>query len=482
MTQRNEPTDLSATEGLASLLSAASYLLPETFTPQPTRIDDERPLFDDINIDNIPIFGLSEEQTVSETVPGSPTRHRSAHQDHALNTAGPAKRKRGRPRKSDGGPSSQSPEERRREQIRRAQKAFRSRQEANLANSEARVRELEAAIGDMSSMVVSFAQDLAQSGLLRQNSSLKSRLCNVLERSQNIAERSASTINEDRLGISADQTSAPLRPIRQGVRRHSREISPYYSDPAHMARFPTTPPLRINFDLSGFLMPLSSGSPLLFDSPHISAIEIPLFTRQLGRACAYHAYFSLRNPSLQVNDLRGKFRFLLSMLSRERLTSYFEAAVQAEVHPSLMDEWNGVPFLSVGGAGTHYLLRSSSSSSSNTTPSTARTSTTTTNHTQVQSPDGEHPVFAAPYQSQGRTNSRWFDIRDLEGFLQEKHVYLTNSDPKVQRRPSRRNAINASKLIRTLVGTCICLGRSPGWRPVDVEQALHTAAWGTGET
>ncbi|KAH7129448.1 hypothetical protein B0J13DRAFT_138259 [Dactylonectria estremocensis] len=484
MAQRNESADFSATEGLASLLSAESYLLPDAFTQQLTYTGDERSLSDDV-YENTPVFGFSEEQTVSATAPDSPTVHRLAHQDQqAPDTAGPAKRKRGRPRKSDGGPSSQRPEDRRREQIRRAQKAFRSRQEANLANNEARIRELEAAIGDMSSLVTSFGQDLAQSGLLMQHSSLESRLCNVLEISQNIAEKSVPAINEDRPATATDQAPAPLLPTGQAIRRHSREIAPYSLNPAHTARFPTTPPLRINFDLSGFLMPLSFGSPLLFDTPEISAVEIPFFIRQLSRACTYHAYFSLRNPSLQVNDLRGKFRFLLSMLSRESLVSYFGTAVQVDVHPNQMEEWNGVPFLSVGGAGTHYLEQSSSSSSSssNTTPGTARTSTSTTNQTQVRSPGGEHPVFEVPFQTQGGTSLRWFDIRDLEAFLQEKQVHLlTTSDAGAQHRPSGRTAINASKLIRSLVVTCICLGRSPGWRPVDVEQALRNAAWENGE-
>lgn len=109
----------------------------------------------------------------------------------------------------------------------------------------------------------------------------------------------------------------------------------------------------------------------------------------------------------------GNFRFLLSGLSREDPTSYFKTAVQARIHPERMVGWQEIPFFGVGGAGTHYPRGSSSIPIQNQVP--------------VQ----EDPLSLLSSEAQLGMDGSWFDIRDLEGFLQEsrfgRHVYLSRS-------------------------------------------------------
>ncbi|KAH6704638.1 hypothetical protein EV126DRAFT_414666 [Verticillium dahliae] len=466
------PVDCSAADGLTSLLAATSYLDPQTFTQQSAQTGYEQPLPHDVWGENtlesattevnplLPLLRNLEHAATSIGSLDSPTGPRSAQQgSHASDLANPAKRKRGRPRKTDCS-TGQYPVDRRREQVRRAQEAFRSRQAANLANNEARIRQLETAIWEMNSIVTSLGEDLVQSRLLLSSPSLETRLCSTLEKSQKIYERNIPATNEDRPGTSTTRVSATSLRVRQTMQgKRGETCSSSSSAPLYAAQPPTSPHYHTNIDFSGLPMPLSPGSPLLFDNTDMSLVEIPLFIRQLSRACAYHAYFSLRNPFVQLDDLRNKFRFLLSMLSRESLTSYYEAVVQVDVYPTRMEEWKGVPFLSIGGAGTHYPTPS---------PMLDNSLGGTTTRTQPQMP------------SQGKKKPIWFDIQDLQGFLQERNAYLlTNAHAEVQRHPSRRTAINPSRLIRTLIGTCVCLGSSPGWRQVDVEQALHAALWGT---
>lgn len=159
---------------------------------------------------------------------------------------------------------------------------------------------------------------------------------------------------------------------------------------------------------------------------------MPLFIRQLRLACCYHAYFSLRSPSVRLDDLRRKFRFLLSVLSREDLTSYFESAIQARIHPENMVEWQEIPFFSVGGAGTHYPRGSSSGLSQN------------------QVPIQEDPLSILSSEAQVGMYGSWFDIRDLEGFLQEKGArFLTGPPMEPRRGISNQAAVNVSSLIKS---------------------------------
>ncbi|XHG07945.1 hypothetical protein AWENTII_011074 [Aspergillus wentii] len=216
-------------------------------------------------------------------------------------------------------------------------------------------------------------------------------------------------------------------------------------------------------NLRGFPMPLSPGSPLLFDTAASTIVKLSQFVSQLRLACVYHAYFSLRNPSFKLDNLRRKFRFLLSMLSRERLTCYFEATLHARIQPERMTEWEDIPFFSVGGAGTHYLRPSSS----NISPLPRRDG--------VRGSVREDPLSGFPVGVQGEMSGEWFDIRDLEGFLQEKDFALLTHPPTEKQGSLRQAVISASSLIKILVSTCICLGRSPGWRRNDVENAVRIA-------
>lgn len=102
-------------------------------------------------------------------------------------------------------------------------------------------------------------------------------------------------------------------------------------------------------------MPLGSDSPLLFNPPSTCLVDLAQLIHQLRLAYTYHAYISLRSSSVRLEDLRGKCRFLLSILTRKELTSYFEASIQARIYPERMTKWQSLPFFAVGGAGTHYL-------------------------------------------------------------------------------------------------------------------------------
>lgn len=333
----------------------------------------------------------------------------------------------------------------------------------------------------MSTAVLSFSEHVAHTGAFTSNSDLQSHLRATIETC-----RSCTAVLDQ-----ADDEGTTSRNCTPSVDQSPfilTDKTPREQPPLATFQTRAPPSLSVSSDLvgslKGFPMPLSPGSPLLFDTATVRVVDLTVFTQQLRLACTYHAYYSLRDTSFKLAHLQRKFRFLLSMLTRERLTSYFETAVQAPVHPSQLTEWQDIPFFSVGGAGTHY-PRALSPNSIVGHPSPRFES---------RSPVQQEPLAAFSSEVHKQMGGVWFNIHDLQGFLQEKNVHLLTSPPSgPQQSLLQQTAIKASCLIRSkftpcaylhkthfpavLISTCICLGRSPGWRMLDVERALSMAAW-----
>ncbi|KAE8360476.1 hypothetical protein BDV27DRAFT_134502 [Aspergillus caelatus] len=457
-----------AAGNIASLLSASSYLSPDQLARNTPHSNRQSPVYGGNgrlvaeSVANVEMGDGMVVPALSKTTSQRTSQHRRRDSVTAVVLS---PRKRGRPQKTEVRPTHDDREERRRLQIRQAQRAYRSRKEEALAKYEARIAQLEGVLSKMSSAILSFSEHVAHTGALTSNPDLQSHLRATIETCRSCTAVLDQADDEGTMSPnctpSADQSPFVLREKPAG-------------EQSSLVTFQSTVPSSLSVSsnlvgrLNGFPMPLSPGSPLLFDTATVTVVDVTLFTRQLRVACAYHAYYSLRDTSFKLADLQRKFRFLLSMLNRERLTSYFEAAVQAPVHPSRLAEWQDIPFFSVGGAGTHY-PRALSPNSIVGHPSPRFES---------RSPMQQEPLAAFSPDVHKEMSGVWFNIHDLEGFLQEKEVHLLTSPPSGPRQSLlQKTAIKTSCLIRILVSTCICLGRSPGWRRLDVERALSMAAW-----
>lgn len=237
-----------------------------------------------------------------------------------------------------------------------------------------------------------------------------------------------------------------------------------------------TPPLEISPDYCEGFEPFSSGYPFVFDQTEMSPMELSIFIRRLHIACLFQAYFALRDRSITLDRLQRPFGFLLTFMSRDRITSYFEAAIHSKFNRQRLDGWN-VPFFSLGGAGTHYLQSNSANQ-----PSLSQKWVT------VQDPSAHFSNI--PPEMDGE----WFTIGDLEVFLRQKGVHLL-ANPAVETSHSSplRTGTNVARLMHgiyyllfvliflstdfslALINKCICLGRSPGFRRCDVEKALSVS-------
>lgn len=294
--------------------------------------------------------------------------------------------------------------------------------------------QLETSIKQLNSTIHSFGDNLARSGVLASHSDLHVHLLNTFTTCKSIVEDTGIRTEEQDLTPSK-QTEASISQSGQGMTFNPSLSVQFQGRQGHTPFLPS-PMSALSLQTSS--PPLGHGSPLLFDNittATTSTMDLPLFVRQLRIACAYHAFFSLRDYSVKLDDLRRKFRFLLSILTRENLISYFEAGIAAKIHPERMLEWEELPFFRVGGAGTHFL------------PSSLP-------RYESQHPIREDPLDEFPSDVQGEMDGRWYDIRDLEGLLQERGVQLVTGTPTEPGwTPSNPAAINPSNLIKSKISS-----------------------------
>lgn len=324
----------------------------------------------------------------------------------------------------------------------------------------------------MSTSVLSLSQRLVQSGALESNPELATHLHGtVLTCLRSVNEAGCERETPGAFPASEESPSTPSR---------EAEINPVQSWMVELiarSQLNTSRPFAANHVR---LQDATIGnSPCISGSTEVTDIELPVFMERLHIACVSQGYMALRDRTITMDRLQRPFRLLLTFMSRERLTSYFEAALQCRLSQQRLDEWKDVPFFSLGGAGMHALPGSSSERLS----------------LSQQWVTVQDPLAQFPPEIQEDLNGEWFTIQDLEGFLRQKGVYKFSCDP-AESRPSspRRAMVSVARLMHgkrlfpvfllfrpssdfrvALISKCICLGRSPGFRRCDVERALGAA-------
>lgn len=156
-----------------------------------------------------------------------------------------------------------------------------------------------------------------------------------------------------------------------------------------------------------------------------------VFVQYLRISCLYQGFLLLKNPSVPLNALRRPFRLLLSLVQRETITSFFYNSLYARLNNTQPEEWNEIPFFSIGGAGTHYSEAQSSA-----------------NNTEAREPRGqyvpvEHDALSAfSPGTQEELDGDWFDISDLAGYLHSEGISLSTVPPTKNTAERRVNALN----------------------------------------
>ncbi|KAK2616754.1 hypothetical protein QQS21_000366 [Conoideocrella luteorostrata] len=330
-----------------------------------------------------------------------------------------AKAKKSKKRASD----EEAPKERRKKQIREAQRAYRLRKESRISHLTNRVAQLEQVIEDMSTSVVTLSDSLLRSGVLAPHANLTQCTRETLEKCLDLAKASNNDENESTATSVLQKTS-----VSTGEVDHSVQLvrQPQFGVQHLQSLVPQT------FNLS---TDLKLGS--------TSEVQCSAFMDQLSMAIAYHGYLTLANPALPQDYVRQKFRFLLPLMGRGQITTYFAAILHARLSENeLSSQWSGVPFLQLGGAGTHYAWPPELG------PYTRRS------RKWVSVPV---PVSDFSKDIQQDITGDVFDMQDLECFLMEKQVKLVLDPPvssekeeeeeEAQAAQHPQKPVNARKLI-----------------------------------
>ncbi|KAL2824338.1 hypothetical protein BJY01DRAFT_256482 [Aspergillus pseudoustus] len=361
---------------------------------------------------------------------------------------GTGRARRARPTPTEEPAPEKNSKEKRRLQVRMAQRAYRARNQAQVTTLQRRITQLEAALEQMGGAVVSFSDALVQSQVLTSYPQLADPLREMVATCLSLAEASDEATEE---------TSPQPRASPTEVQYHS-SIDPSLS--SHSIRDPF-------HDLYSSTI-LSAFTP---NNPNHanSMMDVPSFIEHLRIACLYRGFVMLNNPSIPLDLLWRPFRLLLTLVPRDTITSFFHARLVARLNKRAPETFAEIPFFQLGGAGTHYpelylpMHHSREWGEESDSPSSTVESS---------------PLSAFSPEVREELEGEWFDVHDLAGYLREKGVlFVTASADGEGRRRLARRVVKALDFTAALVNKSICLGHSPGFRRRDVESAITLSLW-----
>ncbi|KAF7159172.1 hypothetical protein CNMCM6106_006305 [Aspergillus hiratsukae] len=411
-------------------------------------------------------------------------------------------KKRGRPPKVQ---DAETPAERRRAQVRLAQRAYRSRQEATLSQLKNRIAGMESVIETMTESFLAFSDKLMQSGVLNASPDIAQSLKEVTAKYVALSSQMTETDGDD-VATPQDNTPSPITASQQ-LSPHSAEQTSQLSDPAVAvntapandrggaepvgALIPSETPDMANDSL----FPIAPPTNIRVPSPHLTNIHTPLsdlygpdspfFAQRLHLAAYKFARQYLKNPAVSDSALLRNFGFLMTRWNRRQLIAYLNSFLKSSEGVELSKKVI-LPLLNLGGAGLHYPRKHSPIGDPNSywLPSAEDISMMYANGLSIE--DLEEP---------------WFDPGDVQGFLEERGIILSNRNMLPENIQSHRPdvfartwqssfmdgramfpqspvlAIDEDQLINWLSYRGICLGRSPGFRKRDLEKFISRYAW-----
>ncbi|CAI7632623.1 unnamed protein product [Penicillium glandicola] len=285
----------------------------------------------------------------------------------------------------------------RRAQVREAQQAYRSRQQSQLSSLKARVEQLEDVFDHLRRTVHAFDKEVLRDGsqlsqpqlfqtvqLLRDDiiSHFKRADIHFQEPPKNQTSNPPKAVNEQPQA----QVAAEVSVSRLKDRTSGSDFWKLFLG-SSTGMIPSTNTHIM--DQSNDLVPIHV-TPSIAEIHTIQYATTP-FTQRLFRACAESGHRFLSNLSYKDEDM-WEFGLLLQKMPRAEIRDYFGRVVDMEpCHPIIDARF---PYISVGGAGTHFLQPSS---------------------------DG-FPDSLAPFQTTNGVSyvpadEDWFDVHDVERYL-----------------------------------------------------------------
>ncbi|KAJ5497320.1 hypothetical protein N7463_009307 [Penicillium fimorum] len=368
----------------------------------------------------------------------------------------------------------------RRAQVREAQQAYRSRQQSQLASLKARVEQLEDVLNQLSQTVQEFDNQVIRSGsqwsqpqLFRTVQLLRDDIVSHFNRADIPYQKSPENKTSEPSQVVNEQPHAQVASeVSMSRLKDQTEGSDFW---------------KLFLGSSGGIIPSNNTESLHNQWDELVPMPVPLsiaetrtiqytttpFTQRLFRACAESGHRFLSNLSYKDEDM-WEFGLLLQRMPRAEIRDYFGRVIKMEPCHPIVDA--RFPYISVGGAGTHFLPPPSDAFSD----SFALFRTT----------NGVSHVPA---------NEDWFDVHDVERYLFNQGIGVgefpsstlaisypsspgagpSNLEiPQGATPGSMMMVIDEYKLVNRLSQLPVALGCVAGFRRSDVERVIsHNVRW-----
>ncbi|CAG8903577.1 unnamed protein product [Penicillium egyptiacum] len=368
----------------------------------------------------------------------------------------------------------------RRAQVREAQQAYRSRQQSQLSSLKARVEQLEDVLNQLSQTMHIFDNQVIRDGsqwsqpqlfrtvqLLRDDivSHFKRADIHFQESPKNQTSEPSPSVNEQAHAQVASEVSIGR------LKDHTSQSDFWKLFLASSAGIiPSTNTWTLDNQLN-VLVPISV-APSIAET-HTIQYATTSFTQRLFRACAESGHRFLSNLSYRDEDM-WEFGLLLQRMPRAEIRDYFGRVMSMEpCHPIIDARF---PYISLGGAGTHFLQTSGDAF-----------------------PDSFALFRTTNGVSHVPADEDWFDVHDVERYLFNQGIgvgqfpssALTISypsspggvpsnleSPQGQLPGSMMMVIDEYKLVNRLSQLPVALGCVAGFRRSDVERVVsHNVRW-----
>ncbi|RAO67344.1 uncharacterized protein BHQ10_003356 [Talaromyces amestolkiae] len=445
-----------------------------------------------------------------------------------------------------------SGKERRRTQMRMAQRAYRQRKQNELSSRAKQLSERDDVILRMKKAFDLLQARLMESDMLTICPRLEGPMMEMERGFEALGQMANDSGSAAAPGIESGQVNMP--DIETGVVNPNQQrqwMSPDFGsdssdpfDPLNQPTYPvygTTAPTQ-TFDMqqqypdtyqqyTGRAVPMTTmneislPAPAYIPPPTSYSFQETTFARRLMRICVERAHDVLVSGGLSTLSPKEArvFKLAYRIWSRDYLVQKFQMALTG-----ISDLYDpSVPFLPLGGAGTHYMRESPPPISQSMSSSSAMnydhhnqqhlpaeylaTSGPLTTHTAHIRHNGPDTSLIGIVSSLGLLDdgSEWFDAQDIDGYLQDMGIRLephsttyrfsVPANPGIASRKTvmgqnplagivNQSAggnmmgqeyvpayVDIERFINSLVTKAMCLGRAPGFRKRDVEEQFYNS-------
>jgi hypothetical protein len=466
----------SRSQNNLDILSAAEYPHPQI---SPVREKRKQPsgnpqqFYGGFILNDISTNGADDQGSLENTSVDLPRpKKRAKTKATAQNDPGAdeSKSKRGRPRLDT---HDQTAADRRRTQIRLAQRAYRHRKETTITGLKQKVAQIQTVVQQMNSKYLDLHDNVMDAGVLANHPALADQFEKLATEFEELANTAAIEDDDDVNPSEPKTADVPAAGISKPTSLSSPQASDQASDVEELRTVPGSndnPMYQYNdtlwstndasdvmqfnvqipeasVPLDAITAPVSSLSKQLAPPPTLTSpandgfytysFQETTFARRLHRLCLEKAFRNLTNPHASPNYVARTFRFTFCFSNRRRMLARFQEMLKRKAGEAL--ENFAVPFFHIGGAGTHYPRRDVNGQAmyppnmmgpDKAIGPACDPATAGYYGVQPETPRGEQSI--EEILDKLGYGGLWFDSHDVEQYLGEKGVHLDGTSSFVE--------------------------------------------------